>query len=95
MFPVASNIDDNKQPQERCRRKSGSDLCVKPVETDVTYLRLQQAECRLSLEQEKREQLESEIKNQSAEAIDADIEGDEIYGAMAMAETTDKESGNV
>ena len=93
MFPVASNIDDDKQPQERCRRKSDSDLCVKPVETDVTYLRLQQAEDRLlCLEREKREQLESEIKNETAETIDADVEGDDV---MVVAETTDKKSGNV
>ena len=61
-----SDINRDKTPQERCRRKSDSGLYVKPVETDVMFARLRQVESRL-LERERRQPLQGEIANQVPE----------------------------
>ena len=65
---VESNVDLDKHPQERCRRKSDSDLHIKPVETDVTFMRLRQVE-RLLLERERKQQIEREHKSDAADKV--------------------------
>ena len=89
---VESNVNLDKQPQERCQRKSDSYLHIKPVETDVTFMRLRQVESRLLLERERRQQIESESKSETAAVSDDEETGEEIY-ASAAPETTGVASG--
>lgn len=90
---VESNVNLDKQPQERCRRKSDSDLHIKPVETDVTFMRLRQVESRLLLERERRQQLERENKSETATVSDGENTRDEIYATAAPETATGMESG--
>ena len=91
---IESNVDLDKHPQERCRRKSDSDLYIQPVETDVTFMRLRQVESRLLLERERRQQIEREHKSDSDTASDVEDTRDEtVYAAAAPKTTTGMESG--
>lgn len=82
-----------KQPQERCRRKSDSYLHIKPVETDVTFMRLRQVESRLLLERERRQHIESENKSETAVVSDGEETGEEIYAVAAPETMTGMASG--
>ena len=90
---VESNVNLGKHAQEGCRRKSDSDLHIKPAATDVTVMRLRQVESRLVLERERKQQIESENEGEEAAVSDGESTGDEIYAAAAPETTTGMESG--
>ena len=90
---VESIVNPENHPQKRCRRKSDSDLHIKPAETDVTVMRLRQVERRLLLERERKQQIESENEGEEAAVSDGVSTGDEIYAAAALETTTGMESG--
>ena len=90
---VESNVNLGEHAQEGCRRKSDSDLYIKPAETDVTVMRLRQVERRLLLERERRQQIESENESEEVAVSGGESKGDKIYAAAAPETTTGMESG--
>lgn len=90
---VESNVNLEKHSEEGCRRKSDSDLYIKPAETDVAVMRLRQVERTLLLERERKQQKENESESEEAAVSDGESTGDEVYAAAAPETTTGMESG--
>ena len=92
LMSLESEVNEGKQSGERRRRKSDSALCVKLLESDVTYMRLQQAERNLHHERERRQQLESETESKTTAAF---VEAKDVESIAKAAGTDGKSRGNV